>query len=66
MSALYSFTSYEPWTNKDIVPAIGRGRKRCMAVDQKGYLTCGSWEKTGMTFFLMKGTQLAVDENGYA
>ena len=36
------------------------------AVDQKGYLTCRSWTKTDVTFFLTKGTQLTVGENGYA
>jgi len=49
-SALCSFTSYEPWTNKNIIPAAGRGRKQ-LCLWTKNYINI-CW--TNRTFFVMK------------
>jgi len=40
-TALCSFTCYEPWTNKDIIPAAGRGRKLKMLVDEMAIVVAG-------------------------
>jgi len=63
-SALRSLTSYEPRTNKGIIPAAaaaGRGRKQICLWTKNDINIC--W--TNKTFFVMKGRPFSVGENGY-